>query len=792
MPASVRMQLGAARRRLSPEEIRRGAKSLMSRTETTYAVFEKLLLEQADVLRKNILRSRQYEQSKAWGVASKEDLEGRLDQFEDQIIASCKSAERGRISKEDNPLFFRLRYTFVTGNMMTLQSELKYAFINSVVNARFSNDEKTNQEKLADLRNPLDWFPATRAIQRTVHLHVGPTNSGKTYHALKRLEEAETGVYAGPLRLLAHEVYSRFNAKGKQCALITGEERRIPEGMRHVMNSCTVEMVPLNVKVDVAVIDEIQMMGDRERGWAWSQAFLGVQAKEVHVCGELRTINLVTDLCAAMGDKLVIHRYERLSPLKTMDRSLKGDLKNLQKGDAVILFSRLAIHAMKADIEKATGKRCAVVYGSLPPETRAQQAALFNDPNNDYDYLVASDAVGMGLNLSIKRVIFEATSKFDGSTHRLLPTSEIKQIAGRAGRYKTAQDAIKKEEVPMGITDGKEPLQLDLVKKSSSNVGYVTCLENFDLPILREAMRTEVEPLKTAGIFPPSNILLRFAQYFPPKTPFSYIALRLHEIANLSLHFHLCILKEQIEVADCIQGCDLSATDRIQFMSAPVAMREPGFTDTLVEYAECVAKNSGGELLDLKTLNLELLDMDIHDHPHSTKGYLRDAEGLHKAITLYLWLSYRFAGVFRSQALAFHVKSLVEQKIDECLAEASWDTAQRRQRAKIREKAFKAQARQLTGETEYQPNVDADFAERMKSTREDDTDSNEIVEALERQPGQDEKKEIEDADSNNTLDWEGKQSVREDPADSEDSPASEANVPIPPASEDEKPDRINP
>src|SRR6266536_5933022 len=115
MPASVRMQLGAARRRLSPEEIRRGAKSLMRRTETTYAVFEKLLLEQANVLRMNMLRGRQYEQSKAWGIASKEDLEGRLDQFEDQIIASCKSAEKGRISKEDNPLFFRLRHTFVTG-----------------------------------------------------------------------------------------------------------------------------------------------------------------------------------------------------------------------------------------------------------------------------------------------------------------------------------------------------------------------------------------------------------------------------------------------------------------------------------------------------------------------------------------------------------------------------------------------------------------------------------------------------------------------------------------------------
>ena len=123
------------------------------------------------------------------------------------------------------------------------------------------------------------------------------------------------------------------------------------------------------------------MMGDSARGWAWTQAFLGVQAKEVHLCGEVRTLQLIRDLCAAMGDKLEIHQYKRLSPLETMDTSFKGSIKNIQKGDAIVLFSRLAIHAMKKNIEDATGKRCAVVYGSLPPETRAQQAALFNDPD---------------------------------------------------------------------------------------------------------------------------------------------------------------------------------------------------------------------------------------------------------------------------------------------------------------------------------------------------------------------------------------------------------------------------
>lgn len=236
-------------------------------------------------------------------------------------------------------------------------------------------------------------------MQRTIHLHVGPTNSGKTYHALKRLEQAESGVYAGPLRLLAHEVYTRLNAKGIPCDLVTGDERQLAEAENTRMSSCTVEMVPVNRPVDVAVIDEIQMIGNEERGWAWSQAVMGLQAKELHLCGEERTVPLIRELAAAMGDTLQVHHYQRLGPLKTMSSSLRGDLSNLKKGDCVVAFSKLQIHRLKKQIESQRRKPVAVVYGSLPPEVRAQQAALFNDPDSDYDILVASDAIGMGLNL---------------------------------------------------------------------------------------------------------------------------------------------------------------------------------------------------------------------------------------------------------------------------------------------------------------------------------------------------------------------------------------------------------
>ena len=304
-----------------------------------------------------------------------------------------------RRSKWEPPPFFEsLRQAYLANGLLGVDAQLKFMFQGHNANYHFTKTDIVNQAKLADLRYPTEWFPSARAVQRTIHLHVGPTNSGKTYHALKCLEQAKSGVYAGPLRLLAYEVYSRLNAKGIPCHLITGDERIMKETDTR-MASCTVEMVPLNVDLDVAVVDEIQKIGSKDRGWAWTEAVLGVRAKELHLCGEERITPLIEELAAATGDKLKIHRYERLSPLRTMSTSLEFDFTKLRKGDCVVVFSRVTIYALKKLIEEKTGKRVAIVYGSLPPETRAQQAKLFNDPDNDYDILVATDAIGMGLNL---------------------------------------------------------------------------------------------------------------------------------------------------------------------------------------------------------------------------------------------------------------------------------------------------------------------------------------------------------------------------------------------------------
>jgi ATP-dependent RNA helicase SUPV3L1/SUV3 len=318
--------------------------------------------------------------------------------FAKEIKATLLQRNVRELSEGTTPTFDCLRRAFIEEGPAGLDKEIRFLHYGKLASRHFSELDLKDQANLADLRYPTEWYPGTRVMQREIHLHVGPTNSGKTYNALKRLEEAKSGVYAGPLRLLAHEVYAKLNTNGIPCNLITGDVRII-EGAEVEMTSYTVEMVPVNLKVEVAVVDEIQMIGDRQRGWAWTQALLGLKAKELHLCGEARAVPLIRELAAAMGDKLQIHQYERLNPLKTMSSSLHRNYKGLKKGDCVVAFSRVGIHVLRTEIEKQTGRRAAVVYGSLPPEIRAQQAKLFNDPDNDYDFLVASDAIGMGLNL---------------------------------------------------------------------------------------------------------------------------------------------------------------------------------------------------------------------------------------------------------------------------------------------------------------------------------------------------------------------------------------------------------
>lgn len=610
------------------------------------------------------------------GVDTKQDLNAEAHLFRKIIAKAFSLAHGGTTDRQSNPYFWAWRNAFVTSDAKGLTTELKHSFISFTVRQHLSDDAIKCHEMLADFRYPHEWFPATRAMQRTIHLHVGPTNSGKTYHALKALENAKTGIYASPLRLLAHETFMRFSAKGKRVALVTGEEQRLPEGDQEYMSSCTVEMTPLNRRVDVAVIDEIQMIADEHRGWAWTQAFLGVQAREVHLCGEERAAPLIQALCAQTGDEVVIHRYKRLSPLEPQKLDLGRSFASLQKGDAVVSFSRMNLHALKHGIERSTGKKCAIVYGSLPPETRAQQAALFNDPNNDYDYLAASDAIGMGLNLEVKRVVFETVWKFDGIRNRVLSVPELKQIGGRAGRYRTAAQATQSAADDTATLSVEE---MEATRKQES-CGYVTTLDKADLDVVLEAFQQEAPPLKAAGLHPPASIIEKFSSYFPAGTPFTFILLRLRDIARLSGNYFMVSFRDSIEVARAIDGFPLSVQDRCVFLVAPANINDATSREVLRAMAKRVADHTSGDLLDMPEINLEVLDHTVNTYPLGPSNYLRHLEALHKALTLYLWLSYRFNTVFRSQAVAFQAKGLVEEAITAHLERADYSAASRQKR----------------------------------------------------------------------------------------------------------------
>ncbi|KAE8354392.1 P-loop containing nucleoside triphosphate hydrolase protein [Aspergillus coremiiformis] len=566
-----------------------------------------------------------------------------------------------------------LQKAYINSGVIGLRNELEYILYAEDVTSKYSIPNLEQQRKVADMRFPAEWYPQARSLRRTIHLHVGPTNSGKTYQALKRLEASKNGFYAGPLRLLAQEVYHRFKASGIVCSLVTGDDVKIPEGEIPTIVSNTVEMVNLGQEYEVGVIDEIQMIGDSRRGWAWTRAVLGARAKELHLCGEPRVVPFIRELAALTGDKLEIHRYERLNPLKVMDHSLRGNLKNLEKGDCLVAFSRIGIHALKADIEKVTGKRAAIVYGGLPAEIRTQQASLFNDPNNEYDYLVASDAIGMGLNLSCKRVIFETLVKrIPGGLVRL-SVPEIKQIAGRAGRYRPAAQQQNK---------------VRSTENDAANIGYVTSLEEVDLPYIRQAMAIEPPPITAGGVFPGEPIFQKFAAYFPQSVPLEYIIKRLLNLAQVHPLFFMCDPKGQLENAELIDSVSgLRFEDQMTFMAAPIYSRHFTSRDASRAFAQCVAGNSGGRLLDIPQLNLEILEKPVSGN----KDYLHDLENLHKAVILYSWLSFRFGGLFTDRTLASHVKELVEERMVRALTEFSANKKLRKDSSLRRQIALRKQ-----------------------------------------------------------------------------------------------------
>ncbi len=278
------------------------------------------------------------------------------------------------------------------------------------------------------------WQHADR-FEQQILLHVGTPNSGKTHDALNALVDAEEGWYLAPLRLLAFEVFDRLNARGVPCNLLTGEEFIPIPGA--TITSATIEMFNPQQSGECVIIDEAQMLADSDRGWAWTRAMMESRAPEMHIIGPPTAEKLIKDMAEAAGLALGTIYHERLTPIRLAEKP--WSLNNLPKHTILVAFSRRMVLHLKNELEEKN-RSVSVVYGSLPPEVRRKQADRF--ANGETDICIATDAVGMGLNLPADCVCFYELEKFDGRNIRALRPEEVQQIGGRAGRYGLSRDGI--------------------------------------------------------------------------------------------------------------------------------------------------------------------------------------------------------------------------------------------------------------------------------------------------------------------------------------------------------------
>lgn len=319
----------------------------------------------------------------------------------------------------------------------------------------------------------------------------------------------------------------------------------------------------------------------------------------------------------------------------------------MQPGDCVVAFSRTDIFAIKREIEAKTKYKCCIVYGTLPPEVRTTQAQLFNDPDSGYDVLVASDAIGMGLNLNIRRIIFNSIYKNDGNDIIRLGHSAVKQLAGRAGR-----------------------------RNSPFPEGEVTCRDPRDLEYIRECLSTEIAPIEKAGLVPTAAHVGLFAEAFQEyhyggktnaqgeeMTPNLHTVLKeFSDMAVVKGDFTLCRQSDMVIIASWLKDIQLDTKDKYEFCMAPVRTGHgSGHTrDILVKFGE---KLAAGEVPGLKRGSLLKRAKTFHD-----MGKLCT---IFSDVDLFIWLQNKFPPVnLMEQQAALAKKEAAAELITLGLAEA--------------------------------------------------------------------------------------------------------------------------
>lgn len=453
-------------------------------------------------------------------------------------------------------------------------------------------------------------FKTARSLKRTITLVTGPTNSGKSYTALNALANAESGLALAPLRLLAHEFREALLSRGVPASLSTGEERIVMPGSRHL--AATVEMCPFHNPVEVAIIDEAQMLADPDRGAAWTAAIMGVPARHLYILGAPDCAPLVRRIAELCDDPLDEISLERKSPLRAASSPVK--LNDLTAGDALIAFSRREVLDLRAEL-LARGRRVAVVYGALSPEVRRAEAARFN--NGDAEIIVATDAIGMGLNLSIRRVVFSSLRKFDGRQTRDLSTQEVKQIGGRAGRYGLHED------------------------------GIVTVLAEAGSPTyIRKKLAAPPEPIQELRplVQPDADIVRAVAEEIESDSLYGVLSrIKRAVLRPDDPNYRLADMEQAFDIASALEGIEgLDLSQRWTYAMCPVDERDNGI-NRLTRWA---ADHAGGNRVPPPGTGR------LPPPVQAGREELERAEKRHKRLVAWRWLSLRFPEAYPDRASA--------------------------------------------------------------------------------------------------------------------------------------------
>jgi len=486
--------------------------------------------------------------------------------------------------------------------------------------------EKKKQELLLakTIRDFKKLYPVARSLNREIIFNVGPTNSGKTYSALKELKKADTGLYLAPLRLLALEGYEDLKQSDIKVSLITGEEEIIDEESTHI--SSTIEMLNSDIEVDVCVIDEIQMINDRDRGWAWANALIGAPAKKIILTGSSDALNVVKEVAEYLDEPLKIVQFERKNKLSVLNK--ETTINRLEESTAIVTFSRKEVLALKSKISPFF--KVSVVYGNLSPEVRREEARRFRE--GESQVLIATDAISMGLNLPIKTILFARDNKFDGLQRRTLNSSEILQIAGRAGRYGLHENGY------VGALD--YPTLLTIKEKFNQP------LKDIELPI--SVMATLEHVLLIAEILQTNN-LLDILEFFAKNMEFDgpFVA------ANID---------SMIEVAKIVDKFELDLVSKYHLACAPVSVNSPYLEKVFNRYLELLEDDKEVNFLEPKNI------------PKKAVSYsaLLNAEDRVKEVSLYLWLSFKFPDKFRDVDIAREVRDKLNSYIEQTLRETNF------------------------------------------------------------------------------------------------------------------------